>query len=205
MQGSCYKRVNANAGYAYGGEIRVEHSLSEILKMGVNYSFVKKKIKNFALMDGSSLDAKPINQPNHIFNAKITLKPRWWLEIIALNSFESARYYPNNNGYEKNRNYYTLDLSINLKPENGFIFSAGVLNLTDRDNYIGVNNLGIMNNLGSNNLGTTNLGANSNNLGVNNLGANNLGINSNNLGVNSHNNATHFAGRRFIVGFEFTY
>lgn len=43
----------------------MEHSLSEVLKMGVNYSFVKKKIKNFALMDGSSLDAKPINQPNH--------------------------------------------------------------------------------------------------------------------------------------------
>lgn len=55
------------------------------------------------------------------------------------------------------------------------------------------------------NLGANNLSANSNNLGTNNLGAMNLGANSNNLGVNPHNNATHFAGRRFIVGFEFTY
>lgn len=133
----CYKFLNANTGYTYGGEVSVEQGFLDenVLIIGANYSYIQKKAKGFS-DDKLEYGDKITNYPNHMFNAKIAYKPIKKLEFIALSSFESARYYAGDNDYLKNNNYFTLDLSVNYELGKGLSVDAGVLNLTDRDNYI---------------------------------------------------------------------
>lgn len=88
---------------------------------------------------GSSDGKKILDYPNHIANAKIIIKPINSLKFIVLSTLESARYYEDGNGgYDKGANYFTLDLSANYELGKGLSVNAGVLNLTDRDNFSGV-------------------------------------------------------------------
>lgn len=156
--GACFQNTNIDKGYSYGAELGVEQGLLEnnALVVGANYSYIQRKAEGPAV---SAAGAKKIlDYPNHMFNAKVAIKPSAKLEFIGLSTFESARYYVQGTEYEKNNNYFTLDLSANYELEKGFIISAGVLNFTDRDNYI-----------------------------------------------NYKSAANHLAGRRYVVGFDYTY
>lgn len=139
---SCYQNVNADSGYTWGGEVGVEQSFfaDDMLILGANYSFIQKRAKGVGLEAYGSSDGKKIlDYPNHIANAKIIIKPINSLKFIALSTLESARYYEDGNGgYDKGANYFTLDLSANYELDKGLSVNAGVLNLTDRDNYSGV-------------------------------------------------------------------
>lgn len=157
----CYRNINADTGYLLGGEVSVEQALleNEALVVGVNYSYIYKKAWG---LDSDNTDAgrKITDYPNHIFNAKVAIKPSEKLEFIGFGTYESARYYDNGAVYEKNRDYFTLDLTANYALSRGLNLTAGVLNFTDRDNFIG---------------------------------------------AASSSNASHLAGRRFIVGFDYNY
>lgn len=158
---SCYQRVNADKGYTYGGEVSVEQGFfnGNALVLGANYSYIQQKAQGVAV--DSFGRTKITDYPNHIFNAKIAVKPSQKLEFIGFSTLESARYYTSSTGgYVKNNNYFTLDLSANYELEKGFVLSAGVLNFTDRDNY---------------------------------------------TGTNLPSTATHYAGRRYVVGFDYKY
>lgn len=138
----CYQNVNAKSGYTYGGEVSVEQGLFEndMLILGANYSYIQRVAKNVGLDEYKGADGKKIlNYPNHIFNAKIAVKPLEKLEFIGLGTLQSARYYADGNGgYDKGANYFTLDISASYELVQGLSVSAGVLNITDRDNYAGV-------------------------------------------------------------------
>lgn len=139
---SCYQNVNADSGYTWGGEVGVEQGFfaDDMLILGANYSFIQKRAKGVGLEAYGSSDGKKIlDYPNHIANAKIIIKPINSLQFIALSTLESARYYEDGNGgYDKGANYFTLDLSANYELGKGLSVNAGVLNLTDRDNFSGV-------------------------------------------------------------------
>lgn len=139
---SCYQNVNADSGYTYGGEVGVEQGFfaDDMLILGANYSFIQKRAKGVGLEAYGSSDGKKIlDYPNHIANAKIIIKPINSLKFIALSTLESARYYEDGNGgYDKGANYFALDLSANYELGKGLSVNAGVLNLTDRDNFSGV-------------------------------------------------------------------
>lgn len=111
----------------------------DMLILGANYSFIQKRAKGAGLEAYGSSDGKKIlDYPNHIANAKIIIKPINSLKFIALSTLESARYYEDGNGgYDKGANYFTLDLSANYELGKGLSVNAGVLNVTDRDNYSG--------------------------------------------------------------------
>ena len=138
-KGECKKNVNVDSGYTYGGEVGVEQDFfaDDMLILGANYSFIQKYAKGDALTDYAGANGKKIiDYPNHIANAKIIIKPIPSLEFIGLGRFESGRYYPDSNGgYDKSANYFTLDLSANYELGKGLSVNAGVLNLTDRDNW----------------------------------------------------------------------
>lgn len=158
---SCYQRINTDKGYTYGGEISVEQGFfdNKALIVGGNYSFTQMKTEGVAV--DSFGRSKITDYPNHIFNAKIAIRPTQRLEFVGLSILESARYYTSENGsYVKNNNYFTLDFNVHYELEKGFIINAGVLNFTDRDNF---------------------------------------------LGSNLPSKASHLAGRRFVVGFDYNY
>ena len=137
----CYQNVNAKSGYTYGGEVSVEQGLFEddMLVLGANYSYIQKRAKGEGLSSYDGADGKKIlDYPNHIFNAKVAIKPIEKLEFMGLGTLQSARYYADGNGgYDRGTNYFTLDISANYEIVQGFSVNAGVLNLTDRDNYTG--------------------------------------------------------------------
>ena len=158
---ACYQRVNADKGYTYGGEVSVEQGFFDgnALVLGANYSYIQQKAQGVAV--DSLGRTKITDYPNHIFNAKVAVKPSPKLEFIGFSTLESARYYTSSTGgYVKNNNYFTLDLSANYEFDKNFVVSAGVLNFTDRDNYT------------NSNLPST---------------------------------AFHYAGRRYVVGFDYKY
>lgn len=151
----CWQNTNADSGYTYGGEVSVEQGFFEdnMLVLGLNYSYIYKRATSLdAGVDsyGNPYGKKITNYPNHIANAKIAIKPIKSLEFIALGTLESAAYYNDTtttgnrrnaktqyHGYKKGANYFTLDLSANYELGKGLSVNAGVLNVTDRDNYSG--------------------------------------------------------------------
>ena len=132
----CQKYVNADEGYNYGGEISVEQGFFEgdMLVLGADYSYIQEKSTAVA---GGNPGTRITSYPNHIFHAKVALKPLQSLEFIGLVTLESPQYaWSNSIGYYyKDPNYFTIDLGANYEIGAGFSVNVGVTNLTDRDNF----------------------------------------------------------------------
>lgn len=134
--GLCLQNYNASQGYTYGGEVGVEQGLlANMLVLGANYSYIHKKAKGSS-SDNVAAGTKITDYPNHMFNASVKIKPSQKLEFVGLSTLESARYYTSGSEYVRNNNYFSLDFSVNYELEKGFVANAGVMNLTDRDNYV---------------------------------------------------------------------
>ena len=142
--GGCNQYVNTNTGYSYGGDIGIEQKFlsNDALIVGANYTYTQKKAKGLS-SDKRSYGSRLTDYPNHIFNAKVAIKPSEQVELISIGRLESARYYTSSTAYIRNDNYFTLDLSANYAFTNKLTINAGVLNLTDRDNFIYSPGMGI--------------------------------------------------------------
>lgn len=132
--GMCYKNVNADTGYTYGGEIAFEQGFfnNDALIIGANYSYIQEKAEGSAV---SRAGTRITSYPNHMFNAKIAVKPISKLEFVGLSTLESPKYWAYGASYYKDPNYFTLDIKANYEIDKGFSVNVGVLNLTDRDNF----------------------------------------------------------------------
>ena len=131
----CYKYVNVDTGYNYGGEIAIEQGFfdDDMLVLGANYSYIQEKSTAVA---GGNPGTRITGYPNHIFHAKAAFKPLKSLEFIGLITLESPQYWWNNSiKYYKDPNYFTFDLAANYELVKGLSLNVGVTNLTDRDNY----------------------------------------------------------------------
>lgn len=133
--GLCSKYVNEDQGYTYGVELGFEQGLFEdnMLVLGANYSYISQNPQGSAV---SSAGSRIISYPNHMFNAKIAVKPLQKLEIIGLTTLESPKYYEDGDYYYQDANYFTLDISANYELVKGLNLNAGVLNVTDRENFV---------------------------------------------------------------------
>ena len=135
----CAQTTNADTGYMYGGEIGFEQGFftDDLLVVGANYSYIYKKAKGLS-DDNTAAGSKITNYPNHMFNAKIAIKPIQRLEFVGLTTLESTRNYfdSSSQSYYKNNNYFTLDISANFELSDGLFINAGVMNVTDRDNQV---------------------------------------------------------------------
>ena len=139
----CYQNINANTGYMYGTELSLSQSFFEDkISISTNYSYGQKRAKGLGKDNLSG--SKITNYPNHIFNARLSLKPLKQCQIVISGVLESARYYNSASntvfsqyeGYTRNNNFFSLDLRINYELAKKFLLNGGVLNLTNRDNYI---------------------------------------------------------------------
>ena len=132
----CYKRTNVDNGYATGLELAFEQNVLDTLTIGANYSYIYKKAQGSS-DDNNAAGTKITDYPNHIFNAKVAFKASEKLELIAFGVLESAKYYADSSTYKMSNNYFSLDIVGNYELDKNFMVSAGVTNLTDRDNYSG--------------------------------------------------------------------
>ncbi len=130
----CTRAINVPDGYLYGGEIGIEQGFfaDDMLVLGANYTFTQK-VEEDKVNDGKRITS----YPNHMFNAKIALKPIKSLEFIALGTWDTARWYGDPiDGYTRDKPYIVLDLGARYYFDNGFAVSFDVPNVTDRDNTI---------------------------------------------------------------------
>ena len=151
-QGECLMIGNIPRGYSYGGEVAINQGFfkDNALTIGGSYSYIQKVAKNtpqFQNIVEPASNRKITQYPNHIAQGKISFKPTQKLEFIGLATYESAPLYAvrltqNNNeiGYEwarfKDNEFINFDIKANYEVFKGLTMSAGVYNLTDRDNYI---------------------------------------------------------------------
>ena len=126
--GLCTQYQNAYEGYTYGGEVGFEQGFfsEDALLVGVNYSYLQQK---------NSSGTKLTQYPHHMFNAKVAIKPLQKLEFIGLSTYESPQNV-NSDGSLRDSAYFTLDLQANYELIKGLNLNAGVLNVTDKANYV---------------------------------------------------------------------
>lgn len=126
--GLCTQYQNAYEGYTYGGEVGFEQSFfsEDALLVGANYSYLQQK---------NSSGTKLTQYPHHMFNAKVAIKPLQKLEFIGLSTYESPQNV-NSDGSLRDSAYFTLDLQANYELIKGLKLNAGVLNVTDKANYV---------------------------------------------------------------------
>ncbi len=133
----CFQYINDDQGYVYGAEIGATQGFfaDNLLVIGVNYSYLQQKTP---AITGGNPGTRITAYPNHMFNAKVAVKPINSLEIIGSTMLQSPQYsYNNAKGYyDGSNNYFTIDLGANYEIGAGFSVSAGVTNLTDRENFV---------------------------------------------------------------------
>ena len=152
-QGYCLMIGNIPRGYSYGGEVAINQGFfkDNALTIGGSYSYIEKVAKNTPQYTGIvelASNRKITQYPNHIAQGKITIKPTQKLEFIGLATYESAPLYAirlldrqnNEVGYDfvrfRDNEFVNFDIKANYEVFKGLTMSAGIYNLTDRDNYV---------------------------------------------------------------------
>ncbi len=141
----CYKLINVDEGYTYGGEIAVEQGFfDDKLVLGVNYSYIQKYALNSSSDNTSAGHKKIRDYANHQLNGKVAVRPLKDLDIVALWTYHSAPYYSTYRTvggqreyfYYKGKPYVIVDLSVGYHIAKGFSVNLAAYNLLDRMNYL---------------------------------------------------------------------
>ncbi|NJO03857.1 MAG: TonB-dependent receptor, partial [Bacteroidia bacterium] len=118
-----FQLQNTGKARFYGSELNVSYQALRQLKIGANYSFIRRE-------NISRPELKFIDVPEHKLLAYLTLRPTSWLQVFASTEYNTRRY-STSAGTEAG-GFALLNLNAQVRLHRWVGMEGGVNNLADR-------------------------------------------------------------------------